>query len=252
MLPYFIVFVQRIDDHLQVLFVGQKIRIGRIHKNRFQVVLLDVVRVGFLDAEQVFVRDALLVGAAPLADVLLQPCDRRMQVNQDVRLEQLLVNDVEQALVQIEFICRQVHLGEEQTFGKKVIRDGDALKKVTLLNQLLQLLETFRHEKQFQRKGVLFRVFIELGQEGVVGKLLQDQPGIVMLRQQVRQGGLAGADVSFNSNKRILHCFNSQRATEVSQCYAASSLRIKRRMSSFKRVSLKLISKPTSARESFR
>lgn len=127
-----------------------------------------------------------------------------MQVDQDLGLHQLLVDDGEQPLVKPELVFRQVDLGEQQAFGEQIIGDGEVLEKVFLLNEFLQLLEALRHEKQFQGEGILRGVLIELGEKGVVGKLLQHQPGIEVLGEQVGEGGLAGAYIPFYGNEIIL------------------------------------------------
>lgn len=79
------------------------------------------------------------------------------------------------------------------------------LKQIFLLQQFFELLVAFGHKKQFQRKSILAGIFIKLGQKRIVGKLFQDQPGIVMTGQQMGQGGFAGANVSFNRNKVVVH-----------------------------------------------
>src|SRR5688572_20247289 len=110
-----------------------------------------------------------------------------MQVNQNIRLNELHVNDLEEPLVEPEFVIRQVDLGKQQAFGKQIIGDGDALEHVFLLHQVLQLLVPFGHEKKFQRESKLLRIFVKLGQERVVRKCFQDQSCIKMLGKQVCQ-----------------------------------------------------------------
>jgi len=51
----------------------------------------------------------------------------------------------------------------------------------------------------------LIGFLVEFGQEGVVGKFLQHQTGMVVLAQQVGQGGLSGTDVAFDRNEMMLH-----------------------------------------------
>ena len=162
MLPLRVILVQRINNYLQVFFIAQEIGIGGIHKKRFHIVLSDVVRIGFLYAKEVIVGDALFVGPVPLFNILLQLLHRRMQVDQQFWLHQLLVDDLEESLVQTEFVFRQVDLGKEQALGKKIIRYGQVLKKIFLLYQFLELLEPFCHEKQFQRESILGRFFQHL------------------------------------------------------------------------------------------
>ena len=82
--------------------------------------------------------------------------------------------------LQPEFIGGQGDFCEQQALGEQVIRDGDLLKEVLGMDQLLQLFESLGHEKQFHRECILAGVLIKLAQKGIVGKFLQDQPRIVM------------------------------------------------------------------------
>ena len=49
MLPLFIIFFQCIQDHLEVFFVAKKVSIRGIYKKGFDIVLFNIMRVGFLD-----------------------------------------------------------------------------------------------------------------------------------------------------------------------------------------------------------
>ena len=99
MLAIRIFFVQRIGDHLKMFFITKEISVGSIHKQCFHIVLPDIMRIGFLNAEQIVVRDSLFIRTVPFFDILLQLIHRRVKVNEDLRLDQLLVHDLEQALI---------------------------------------------------------------------------------------------------------------------------------------------------------
>lgn len=51
MLTGFVLPIQRIEDGLPMRRIVQEVGVGRIHKQSLQIVLADVVRVGFLDVE---------------------------------------------------------------------------------------------------------------------------------------------------------------------------------------------------------
>ena len=76
MLPFSIFLIQRLNNGLNMLLIIQKIGIGGIYDEGFDVVLPNVMCISFLDAKQVFIRDLLLVRPGPLADVFLQAVDR--------------------------------------------------------------------------------------------------------------------------------------------------------------------------------
>lgn len=183
----------------------QEIGIGSIHDQGLKIMLSDIMRVGFLNGEQVIVRNALFVGPVAFPDIGLQSVYRCMQIDKDIRLQQLLEQDLKEPLVEAEFIFRQVDLGEEQAFGKQIIGDGQALEEVFLTDEFLLLLEAFCHEKEFQRKGILPRILVEFGQKGIVGKLFEDQSRPEMIRQNMRKRGLSRPDISFDCNEIVLH-----------------------------------------------
>ena len=106
MLAWFIIVAECINDHLQVFGIAQKIRIASVYDECFDIVLFDVLSISLLYVEQVLVGDRLFIGPVTLADVLLQFAYRRVQVDKNIRLCQLLVNDLEQLLVESEFFIR--------------------------------------------------------------------------------------------------------------------------------------------------
>ena len=61
MLPFLIIPFQRIQNYLQMFLITQKIRLARINKQRLQILLFNVAGVRFLDVEQIFIRNVLLV-----------------------------------------------------------------------------------------------------------------------------------------------------------------------------------------------
>ncbi len=183
MLPFVVFFIEGINNNFQVFLFAKEIGIGCIHKQRFDVVLLDILGIRFLQREQVIVGDRLFVFPVAFFNILLQFFHGRMQVNEYVGLHNLRVDDFKQFLVQAEFFFGQIYFGKQQALGEQVIRNGDVLEHVFRLQQVFQLLITFGHEEQFQRKGILAGVFIKLWEKGIVGELFQDKPGIEMFAE---------------------------------------------------------------------
>ncbi len=97
------------------------------------------------------------------------------------------------------------------------------MEKVGGIDQLFQLFVPFGHEEELQRKGVLSRVLIEFRQEWVVGELFEDQAGVEMAGEHMRQGCFAGADISFYRDEMMVHtnCF-----TASGSVHSASNSRI--------------------------
>ena len=99
MLAMVVVFFQNFYYRFEMAFIPKKISIGSINKKSLYVMLSDVVCIGFLDAEQIIIRNFLFVGTVSLLYILLKLAYRCMQVNQDLWLNQLLVNDLKKPLV---------------------------------------------------------------------------------------------------------------------------------------------------------
>lgn len=147
----------------------------------------------------------MFVGAVAVLDVLLQFGNGRVEVDQQIGLQELLVDDVEQALIQAEFILGEGDFGKQQTLGKKIIGDREVLEQIGLLDQFFELFETFGHEEELDRKGILIGFLIKLWKEGIVGEFLQHQPGVEFLAQQRSQGGFPGADIALDGDEVVFH-----------------------------------------------
>ena len=95
MLPALILFFQRICNYLEVFFIAQEIGIAGIYKQRFYVVLFYIIGIGLLYIEKLLILYSLLIRTISFFNILLQFLHRRMQVDQYIRLRQLLVDDLE-------------------------------------------------------------------------------------------------------------------------------------------------------------
>lgn len=195
--------IQRVQQSLEVFITAEKIHFSGIYHQRAHRVLADELHVHIMHFVQVSVRYLLFVGAVALVDVLLQALNGGVEEYQDVWLRQLRVDDVEQFLVEGKLIVFQVHFGEEQAFDEKVIADGILREHIPRSEHFFQLLITFRHKEKLQRKGVLIWLRIKFGEERVVSKPFQDQPGLQVIRELVGEGGLSRADIAFYGNKTI-------------------------------------------------
>ena len=84
MLPVFIVFFQCIEQYPEVFFISQEIGIRRINKQCFQVMLPDVMRIRFLQPEQVIIGNVQFVRAISFPDIFLELMYGHMQVNENM------------------------------------------------------------------------------------------------------------------------------------------------------------------------
>ena len=72
MLPIPIFFFKCIQDGVKVFGITYKICIAGVNKQRFHVVLFDVMRIGLLNIIEIIVLDILLIRTVPFLDVFLQ------------------------------------------------------------------------------------------------------------------------------------------------------------------------------------
>ena len=207
MLALLDVILQRVDDYAKMRFVAEKVGVADVYEQRTNIVVADILGISFLDIVQVFVGDGLFIRPVPLADIGLQFGYRCMKIDQEVGLNELCIQDLEQLLIELVFLIREIDLGKQQTFGEQVVGDRQGLKKIAGVDQFIKLLIAFGHKEQLQRKRILGGILIEFRQEGVIGELFQDQPGIVMSGQHMCQSGLSRADIPFYRNEMLGHVY---------------------------------------------
>lgn len=223
MLAFSGITLQCVEDDLQMCGVVEEVGVADIHDEGPDIVLADVMGIGFLDAEEIIVRDALFVWAVPFTDIGLQLAYRSVEIDKDIGLYNLGLEDVEKILIKPELLFGEVDLCKKQTFGEEIVGDGNGLEEVGGIDQLLQLFVAFGHKEKLKRKGVLGRVLIEFRQEWVVGELFEDEAGVEMAGEHMRQGCFAGADISFYSDEVMVHskCFTARGSV-----HSSSSCRI--------------------------
>jgi hypothetical protein len=174
MLTGFKIYFQGIKDNPEMFFVSEEVRIARINKKCFNVMLPDIAGIGFLKVEQVIIRDGLFIRTVSFLDIFLQLMNGCVQVDEQVGLNQLLVDDIKKFLIEMKLFIRQIYFGKQKAFGKYIIRNRNALEKVLGVNQFFHLFLALGHKKKLQRKCVLLWILIEFGQKGIFGKCLQD------------------------------------------------------------------------------
>ena len=214
---------ERIEDDLQMSGVVKEVGVAYVHDERVDIVLPDIVRVGFLNVEEIIIRNALFVGPVTFADIGLQLAYRCVEIDEDVGLYDLGLEDVEEILIEAELLFGEVDLAEQQTFSEEIVGDGNGPEEVGGIDQFLQLFVAFGHKEKLQRKGVLSGVLIEFRQEWVVGELFEDEAGVEMAGEHMRQGCFAGADISFDSDEVMVH---TNRFAARGSIHSSSSCRI--------------------------
>src|SRR5436190_11548328 len=108
MLSLLVVFFQCVDHGCKVKLISKEVGIACVNDDRLKVMLFYIMRIRFLDSKKIFIRYLLLIWPFPLTDIFLQFNYRGMQINQQIRLDYLLIDDLKQSLVKSEFVFRQI------------------------------------------------------------------------------------------------------------------------------------------------
>jgi hypothetical protein len=95
MLTLVIVLFQRVEDDLEMRLVAQEVGIADVYEKGADIVLTDIVRIGFLDIVQVLIRDMLFIAAVAFSDIGLELAHGSMKIDQNIRLDHLRVDNVE-------------------------------------------------------------------------------------------------------------------------------------------------------------
>ena len=130
MLTFARIPLEGVEDDLQMCRVIEEVGVADVDEKGAGIVLLDIAGIGLLYGEEVIIGDALFVRAVPLADIGLQFADRSVEVDQDIRLYDLGLEDIEEILIEPELLVGKIDLCEQEAFGEEVVGDGDGLEKV--------------------------------------------------------------------------------------------------------------------------
>jgi hypothetical protein len=109
------------QDDFNMFIIAQKIGIPHINENRLDIMLTNIIGIGFLDAEHVFISDRLFVGPVSFPDIFLQFIHGSMEINDNIRLNKLLIDNFKQFLIKPEFLFRKIDFCKQESFGKQVI-----------------------------------------------------------------------------------------------------------------------------------
>lgn len=205
--PHRMLRIQYRDDLQVVLFALGKVKAGSIEQYDARIGQQpEVVDVGLLDALQVLRLDLLLVVAATLADIGHEFVYRGVEIEDQVRLRQIGVDDVKEHPVQARLGIMQVIHGKDERLLKEEIRHRKRFEDIRLAVQRLELLKPLCHKVQLYRECMPLRIGIKERQEGIVLKLLQYGPPVVIGGQLLHEGGLARPDAPLYGDKPVLHC----------------------------------------------
>lgn len=186
---------------LVIRWILYKIHIlGIDQKDGNLLVFTKIGKVFFLDVGEVFQGDVLLEGAVSLGDLPEKPVGGGVEVEDQVGFGQVGGDGVENVTEERKFVGGEVVFGEKQALVDEVVAEDEVGEEIAGGEHRLELLVTVHQEGHLHGQGVVLWIFVELFEEGVVGKALQHQLGVEIARQHGAQGGLARPDTALHDN----------------------------------------------------
>lgn len=196
-------------DLLVVAFFIDKIEILDLKdQDRIAHLALKELEIGVLNTRQIVFGNALLIVPAPFFDAVEKLRRRPVQVDEQIRARKVVVQDMEQSLKQTVFFFVQILAGEDDRLPEAIVGHDEFIEQRTFEKIVLQLFVPLRHKEQFDRKCMTDGIFVEIRQEGIVGKILEDELAVIFPADQFTQGGFASSDITLDADVLIWERWN--------------------------------------------
>ena len=125
-------------------------------------------------------------------DVLHQPGDARLEVDDEVGLDDVVLDTPHQGLVQLELFILEVQVRKDLVLLEYVVGDKKPVKQVCLRERAL-LLVAGQEEEDLCLEGVPLRILVEILEKRVFFELLHHDAGAQRLPQQRAERRFPGA-----------------------------------------------------------
>src|SRR6266849_5858628 len=192
------------DKVVQVLLALGEVDVAGVDHQEWRLVpAVEEVVVGARELAQVVGVEAALELAPALLDPREQHVQARLQVDDQVRLEDPRPEVLVDALVKGQLVRIEGDRGEDPVLGEQVVGDGHAAEQV-LLEQVLLLLEAREQEEELGLEGVLLPVLVEACEERVLLDDLVEPPAPEPLAQRSRQRRLPDTDRPLDHDVAVL------------------------------------------------
>lgn len=168
--PDFLIVVGLVDE-IQLFYIQDQDRVSDLAFEKLKIAVLQVLKI--------CLGDPFLIGAFALSDIVQQLVCRSVEIHKQVRIGKVAVEDIKKALEQPVLLYLEVFSGENEGLPKTIVSDGKVGEKVTVHEELLQLFVPFGHEEELYGESIPVRIFIKIGQKGIVGKLLKDELAVI-------------------------------------------------------------------------
>src|SRR5947199_10780183 len=163
------------------------------HQERGLRVAVKVVPERLRQPLQVLRRDGALEVPVALAEPAQQHLRPRLEIDDEVRPREPLIEHLEDLLVELELVRAQRDRGEDAVLGEEVVRD-DALREELELAELPLPAIALEQEEELGLEGMPLRVLVESPEEGILLDLLEEEPRPELGGEPPREGRLADAD----------------------------------------------------------
>src|SRR2546428_3681675 len=142
---------------------------------------------------QVLRGDAALEVPVTLAEPAQQHLRSGLEVDDEVRPREPLIEHLEDLLVELELVRAERDRGEDAVLGEQVVGD-DALREELELSQLALLAVALEQEEELRLEGMASRFLVESPEEGILLDLLEEEPRPELGGEPPREDRLADAD----------------------------------------------------------
>src|SRR5438132_3147276 len=163
------------------------------HQERGLRVTVKVVPERLRQPVQVLRGDAALEVPVALAEPAQQHLRPRLEIDDEVRPREPLIEHLEDLLVELELVRAQRERGEDAVLGEEVVRD-DALREELELAELALPAVALEQEEELGLEGMPLRVLVESPEEGILLDLLEEEPRPELGGEPPRESRLADAD----------------------------------------------------------
>src|SRR2546428_7549356 len=163
------------------------------HQERGLRVTVKVVPERLRQPLQVLRGDAALEVAVTLAEPAQQHLRPGLEIDDEVRPREPLIEHLEDLLVEVEFVHPERDCGEDAVLGEEIVGD-DALYEELELAELALLPVALQQEEELGLEGISLWLLVESPEEGILLDMLEEEPRPELGGEPSREGRLADAD----------------------------------------------------------
>jgi hypothetical protein len=123
-----------------------------------------------------------------------------VQVDKEVRIGELIVENLKESHKQPVLLIRQIFAGKDKRLPKAIICNHKRVEQRPVVQTMLKLFVPLGHKKQLDRKAIPLRVVVKEFEKGIVCKFFEDELTIIVTAELFAQGCFAGADIAFDAD----------------------------------------------------